>query len=125
MPTDRVREATPPGFLVGRSVHSVEETRLAGTVDYLIAGTMFATESKPEKTGTDLLGVDGLTAIVRATSAPVLAVGGLTLDRVSAVMRTGAAGLAAIGLFLGPSGPPMNDRLVPLEVLVHDIRARV
>jgi thiamine-phosphate pyrophosphorylase len=91
------RRLAPAGFLIGRSVHSAEEARLAADADYLIAGAVFPTPSK--SAGTAWLGADGLRAIVRATDAPVLAIGGVTLDRVGEVAATGAAGVAAIALF--------------------------
>jgi thiamine-phosphate pyrophosphorylase len=108
-----VRLSTPQGFLVGRSVHTREQARDAGPVDYLIAGTVFRTESKQEDA--PLIGLDGLTAIVRAASAPVLAIGGITVDRVGGVAATGAAGIAAIGLFAGAE---------PLTSLVEAARMR-
>jgi len=108
-----VRLSTPQGFLVGRSVHTREQARDAGPVDYLIAGTVFRTESKQEDA--PLIGLDGLTAIVRAASAPVLAIGGITVDRVGGVAATGAAGIAAIGLFAGAE---------PLTSLVEAVRMR-
>jgi thiamine-phosphate pyrophosphorylase len=125
MPAALIRELTPPSLVIGRAIHSAAEARAAGPVDYLIAGTMFATESKPETGGRDLLGVEGLRAIVGATRTPVLAVGGVTLDRVPAVMAAGAAGLAAIGLFMGRPGPAVSSRVVPLELLVNQIKASV
>lgn len=90
------RRIAPPPFLIGRSVHSVEDVAAAGGADYLIAGTTFPTASKP---GASCLGERGLTAIVRAARIPVLAIGGVTVDRLAAVAATGAAGFAAIGLF--------------------------
>jgi thiamine monophosphate synthase len=36
----------------------------------------------------------------------VLAIGGVTLERLSAVAATGAAGIAAIGLFADPASLP-------------------
>jgi thiamine-phosphate pyrophosphorylase len=122
MPADAVRRMAPPGFLISRSVHSVNEARMAGPVDYLIAGTMFATASK---IGAALLGVEGLTSIVDAVHVPVLAIGGMSADRAAAVATTGAAGLAAIGLFIGStaeSGGPCHA--VPLGRRVDAIRAR-
>jgi len=99
VPAVRVREAAPPGFLVGRSVHGRDEalwvTREGG-LDYLLFGTVFTTESKPSMTP---VGVDALRDVVLAVSVPVLAIGGVTLDRMRLVARTGAAGVAAIGLF--------------------------
>jgi thiamine-phosphate diphosphorylase len=95
------RRLAPAGFLVGRSVHSVAESRAAGEADYVIAGTVFETASKPGLV--QCLGLDGLRAIVRACPVPVLAIGGITADRLPDVAATGAAGAAAIGLFASGS----------------------
>lgn len=101
VPTAEARRMAPRPFVIGRSVHSVEEARSAGDVDYLIAGTVFATPSKGE--GHALLGTDGLRAIVAAARVPVLAIGGIASDRIEEIARTGAAGIAGIGLFLNES----------------------
>jgi len=93
-----VRSIARAGFLVGRSVHSVDEAvRVAPDVDYLIAGTVFPTPSKPGQR--EHLGLDGLAAVARAVTVPVLAIGGVSMDRIEAVAAAGAAGVAAIGLF--------------------------
>ena len=94
-----VRPMGPDRFLVGRSVHHVDEAREhAAAVDYFVAGTVFPTASKPS--ATRWLGVSGLEAIVRAVRVPVLAIGGIAVERVAQVAAAGAAGIAAIGLFL-------------------------
>ncbi len=95
----RVREIAPAGFLIGRSIHTVDEARAAaaGPVDYLVAGTVFASASKLGETR--LLGARGLAEIVGAVSVPVLAIGGVDLDKMPSVARAGASGFAAIGLF--------------------------
>ena len=101
------RTLAPPGFLIGRSVHGVAEAeQVAGDVDYLIAGTVFATPSKPE--GHPLMGLDGLAAVVRAVEVPVLAIGGITIERLPKVAATGAAGIAGIGLFLEDASPAVR-----------------
>ena len=95
----RVRAMTPRGFLVGRSVHSAAEAHGAaagGGLDYLMFGTVFATGSKP---GRAPCGPGVLAEAAAAAGLPVLAVGGITLDRVPAVAAAGAAGVAAVGLF--------------------------
>ena len=99
MDAARVRGVTPPGFLVGRSVHSVEEARAvgaSGAVDYLVFGTVFETASKP---GRAAVGVHALVAASAATTVPVLAVGGMSPSRARDAARAGASGIAAIGLF--------------------------
>jgi thiamine-phosphate pyrophosphorylase len=98
VPADAVRAIAPARFLVGRSVHSVKEAIEAGPVDYLIAGPVFPTSSKPADAPT--LGLAGLAAIVHAVAVPVLAIGGMTRRRLDEAAATGAAGPAGIGLFI-------------------------
>ena len=45
-----------------------------------------------------------LTDVAAATALPVLAVGGVTADRVHQLAGTGSAGFAAIGFFAGDDG---------------------
>ena len=100
MSAERVRSLAPPRWLVGRSVHDAgEATRVAAprALDYLIAGPVFETRSKPGQTS---IGPDGLARMVQAVSVPVLAIGGLTVGRARLVGQAGAAGLAAITEFV-------------------------
>jgi thiamine-phosphate diphosphorylase len=94
----RVRAIAPDGFLVGRSVHAVDEAiaAVASGVDYLIMGTIYPTRSKP---GRAAAGPDALAEVCRTVGVPVLAIGGVTVDRLDEIARAGAAGIAAIGLF--------------------------
>jgi len=94
-----MRRHTPPGFLLGRSVHGAAEAAAVesgGGVDYVTFGTVYRSRSKP---GLAPHGVESLAAAVRAVSVPVLAIGGVTVDNTGEVFRAGAAGVAAIGLF--------------------------
>ena len=106
IPVAAARRLAPEAFLIGRSVHTVAEARAASGADYLVAGTVFRSASKAETHA--LLGLDGLTAIVRASLAPVLAIGGVTAEHVAALAATGASGVAAIGLFVRPEGAPAD-----------------
>ena len=98
IPADAVRTIAPAGFLVGRSVHGVAQAEEAGPVDYLIAGTVFPSTSKPAPG--PMLGLDGLADIVQVAPVPVLAIGGMTRERLDEVAAVGAAGAAGIGLFV-------------------------
>jgi thiamine-phosphate diphosphorylase len=119
----RARSLAPPGFLIGRSVHNaVEASRTGGDVDYLVAGTVWATRSKP--LGHALLGTDGLAAVVHASAVPVLAIGGVTVERTSQVAAAGAAGIAAIGLFM-PSDAPADKTAEGTPLSLHDRAAAV
>jgi thiamine-phosphate pyrophosphorylase len=97
------RRIAPREFLIGRSVHRLEDLFETESCDYLIAGTVFPSRSKD--TATPLLGLEGLRAIARAAPVPVLAIGGIRIDRFDAVVGAGAAGVAGIGLFLPFDSP--------------------
>lgn len=97
MPIAAARRLLPEPRLVGRSVHTVDEARASAGADYLIAGTVFPTMSKDVAAPT--IGVEGLRRIVQAAATPVLAIGGVTPERLEAIAATGAAGVAAIDFF--------------------------
>lgn len=125
VPASAVRTIAPAKFLIGRSVHSVAEALAAGGgVDYLLAGTVWPTSAKPP--GRPVLGVDGLSAIVQAAGVPVVAIGGVTWDRIGEVAACGGAGIAGIGLFMGSErgGARPPCRAVPLSEVAAAARAR-
>jgi thiamine-phosphate pyrophosphorylase len=113
--------------VIGQSVHSIDEAAaVASDVDYLIAGTVWPSESKPGGPAKpSLLGLSGLAAIAAAVSVPVLAVGGITLDRIPGVVSCGAAGIAAIGLFIGSPGDTGGTlcRAIALHGVIRAARA--
>jgi thiamine-phosphate pyrophosphorylase len=112
LPPAGVRAIVPSGFIVGRSVHSVDEALgIAGNADYLIAGTIWPSESKPAHA--PLLGLTGVAAIAHAVSVPVLAIGGVTTERFELIRDTGASGVAGIGLFMGT--PASGCRAIELR----------
>jgi thiamine-phosphate pyrophosphorylase len=86
-------------FLVGVSCHSLEAAKLAANdgADYLFFGPISATPAKaafgvPQ-------GLERLAEVCNSVSAPVLAIGGITLENAAACVAAGAAGIAAIRLF--------------------------
>jgi thiamine-phosphate pyrophosphorylase len=100
VPAERIRSVAPPGFLVGRSVHDPAEAAAisrAGGCDYLIFGTVFPSRSKPA--GHGAAGVQKLADVCCATTLPVIAVGGISLENAADVIAAGAKGIAAIDLF--------------------------
>jgi len=84
--------------LVGRSGHSLESAKAAEAegADYVIFGPVWPSATHP---GGDAVGVDALAQVARAVHIPVLAIGGVTQERIEECRRAGAAGYAAIGLF--------------------------
>jgi thiamine-phosphate diphosphorylase len=121
MAPELVRRITPKGFMVGRSIHSAAEAAKAVEVDYLIAGTIWASASKDD--AHPLLGIDAFSAVVRAARVPVLAIGGVTIDRVGDVMKAGGAGIAAIGLFMNQTRD--ECRAVQLSAIAAEAQSKV
>ncbi len=94
------------------SVHNEVEARAAerdGGCDYLIFGTVFESASKPA--GHPIAGVEALARVCAAVSLPVLAIGGIALGNIDDVVRAGAAGAAAIGLFGKGDERDLADRV--------------
>jgi thiamine-phosphate diphosphorylase len=88
--------ALQPLWWIGKSVHDLAEAEAARTegADYLVVGPVFATASHPGRTP---LGLKKLQAIAAAADGlPVIAIGGITADRVREVRSSGAYGVAAI-----------------------------
>jgi thiamine-phosphate diphosphorylase len=94
-----VRKMFPLEFLIGISVHSLPEIRRACAqgVDYILMGHVFPTESKigmGQPTGLKML-----RKACSISTVPVLGLGGISLEKIDAVLNAGAAGIAAITLF--------------------------
>ena len=102
MPAAVARRLLGPGTRVGRSVHSAAEAggiegRIhggnEGRIDYLFAGTVFAT---PSHAGTAAGGLEVVRAVAAACSVPVVGIGGVTMGRARRVLAAGAHGVAVI-----------------------------
>ncbi len=95
VPVGALRARFGQEVLIGRSTHTVEEVERARDegADYVTFGPVFATPGKGAPVG--------LAALSRAAAAgvPVLALGGVTLERFGELSEAGAAGVAAIRLF--------------------------
>ncbi len=81
--------------MMGVSVHTIGQGRSARLqyADFLIFGHVYETESHPGEPGA---GLDALADIVEDSPVPVIAIGGITADRVDDVLATGASGVAVI-----------------------------
>ena len=105
MPTPQARAIIGNAAVIGRSVHSAAGARQAADAgaDFLLVGTMFVTRSHPgeEPSGPELLRRISAAGV----NAPLLAIGGITADKVAAVLDAGAAGVAVISSVLGSPDP--------------------
>ena len=94
MPAGVARRLLGPSARLGRSVHSAAEAgEDDGPIDYLFAGTVFAT---PSHAGVAPDGIGVVRAVVAASGVPVVGIGGVTADRTGRVLSAGGRGVAAI-----------------------------
>jgi len=99
--------------LMGLSCGTVEEALAAQAagVDYIGAGSVFATSSKSD--AGEPIGIEGLRRIAAATELPVAAIGGINEKNLQAVRATGVAMAAMISAFTSASDPrKAAERLV-------------
>jgi thiamine-phosphate diphosphorylase len=109
----RVRAAAGEDFLIGRSIHDVDEAvevAREGGCDYLMFGTVFPSSSKPA--GHRAAGIDDLRAACAGVDLPVVAIGGITRANVPQIRAAGAGGVAAITLFDDVESIPAAIRAV-------------
>ncbi len=99
LPVRAVRQILGPEAPVGASVHSVEKARAAEAegATWVTFGHVFETATHP---GQAPRGLDVLREVVEAVHIPVIAIGGVTRDRVPGVLDTGASGIAVISAIL-------------------------
>ncbi len=85
-----------PTGIVGATVTTVAQAREAEAAgaDYLGFGPVFPTSSKDNPAS--VKGLDGLAAVCRAVRIPVIAIAGITPERVPAVLDAGAHGVAVM-----------------------------
>ncbi|HEV8510751.1 MAG TPA: thiamine phosphate synthase [Gemmatimonadales bacterium] len=109
--------ALNPVWWIGKSVHDLAEAEAARTAgaDYLVVGPVFATASHP---GRAPLGLKRLKAIIKAADGlPVIAIGGITADRVREVRKSGAYGIAAIRALWDDADPSLAARGIREELI--------
>ncbi len=99
LPASAVRGIVPAGFLVGVSCHSTQEAENAEAAgaDYILFGPIFET---PSKLGCGPpLGLATLQRVAHRVKLPLLALGGITIQRIQQCLQAGAAGIAGIRIF--------------------------
>ena len=96
LPVELARRVLEPGKWVGYSTHSLAQVREAdrSSADYIAFGPIFPTPSKEKPD--PVVGLDGLRQARQATRKPLVAIGGITLEKVRDVVAAGADSVAVI-----------------------------
>jgi thiamine-phosphate pyrophosphorylase len=110
LPVAAVRALVPAGFVVGATVRNPEQARRAADegASYLGVGPVYPTTTKtglPEP-----LGLTGLAAVAGAVDLPVVAISGVTVDRVPELLGAGAHGVAVVAAVFGAPDPAAATR---------------
>ena len=108
LPVAAVREMVPQGFIVGASFGSDAELENAMRADYVGIGPVFATRSKDDAGAA--IGVDGFSRLRAMTSLPAVGIGGVTTSNASALLLSGAEGVAVIASVFGAPDPEVAAR---------------
>jgi len=109
---EQARAIIGPDRWVGVSTHNLKQFEQATvtSADYIAVGPIFPTSSKANPD--PVVGTELLRRVRALTRKPIVAIGGITLDRAPEVLAAGADSVAVIG------------DLYPEPCTIHDLRAR-
>ena len=113
VPTAAARAIVGPDAVLGVSTHTTNQIDAAirGPATYIAVGPVFQTDTKA--TGHDAVGIDRVrvaAARAAARGLPVVAIGGITLDRAVDAIDAGAASVAVISDLLASGDPERRVR---------------
>lgn len=105
------RSIVGPERWVGVSTHTLEQLDAADktSADYIAFGPIFPTSSKENPD--PVVGLDGLREARRHTRKPLVAIGGITLERAADTFRAGADSLAVARDLIASEAPGARARL--------------
>jgi len=118
---EQARRVVGNDKLVGVSTHNLEQFRqaAASSADYIAVGPVFntSTKSNPDP----VVGVDFIRKVRSLTDKPIVAIGGITLDRAAATIEAGADSVAVIsGILSAPnSAQRAREYIKTLEATKH------
>ena len=91
-PVEQARAIIGPQKLLGLSTHTIEQVRSAQqqSLDYLGFGPLF--ESSTKQGHAEVIGLENLHKAVSISSLPIVAIGGISLENLPAVLKAGKQG---------------------------------
>jgi thiamine-phosphate pyrophosphorylase len=110
MPYSEARRIMGPSSIVGLTVETMEQARLAEQTDadYLGVSTIYAT---PTKTDTiNEWGLKGLEELHMQTNKPLVAIGGINSKNATDIIKAGADGIAVVSAICASSDPESSAK---------------
>jgi thiamine-phosphate pyrophosphorylase len=116
------RALAPASFIIGVTVHDVNEAKEAerGGADYLGLSPIFSTGSKADAGAA--CGLEMIKAVKKAVSVPVVAIGGIGPSNARDVLEAGADGLAVISAVVGQ--PDVAAAARRLKAVISEYRRK-
>jgi len=107
---ESARKVAGSSALVGVSTHNREQFAAAAatSADYIAIGPIFATSSKANPD--PVVGISTIRDVRGLTDKPIVAIGGITLDRAREVLAAGADSVAVISDILRAADPGVRAR---------------
>lgn len=111
----QARTILGPDKIIGVSAHNLEEAKRAeeGGADYLGVGACFSTMTK---TDTQAITKEELRKITESVHIPVVAIGGISRDRISELSGCGISGVAVVSAIFAEDEPREAAKQLKIEV---------
>lgn len=110
LPAAAARRLVGPHMLIGVSIsapHEAVEAAADPAVDYLGVGAMFPTDTKPDA---EYGGLELLRTVRGQVKLPLVAIGGITIERTPEVWAAGADLVAVVSAVFGAADPAAATR---------------
>ena len=113
---EAARSVIGTGKLLGVSTHNLEQFKEAAatSADYVAVGPVFSTSTKANPD--PVVGIEFISSARALTGKPIVAIGGITLERAAEVIQAGADSVAVISDILLARDPGQRARQY-IEVL--------
>ncbi len=107
---DAARSVIGTGKLLGVSTHNLDQFKDAAAIsaDYIAVGPVFSTSTKASPD--PVVGIELIRRVRPLTDKPIVAIGGITLERAAEVIQAGADSVAAISDILLAPDPGQRAR---------------
>jgi len=117
IPVDVARRILGPQKIIGASVFTLEEAKIAELLgaDYLGLSPIFATETKPELV--QQIGIEGIPSLRDAVRIPLVGIGSMSESNAYEAVKAGLDGVAVVSAICSREDPKAAAEAIKAEVM--------
>jgi thiamine-phosphate pyrophosphorylase len=117
MPIDVARKILGPKKIIGASVFTLKEAKIAEAMgaDYLGLSPIFVTETKPELS--QQIGIEGIPPLKEAVQIPVVGIGSMSESNAYEAVKAGLDGVAVVSAVCSREDPRAAAAAIKAEVM--------